>query len=250
MTNKVLVEIAVDSLAGAQAAAAAGADRIELCTHLAAGGLTPSIGLLATVKQAVDVPVHAMVRPRDGNFLYDEGEARTMMADLQALAAAAADGVVLGALRADGTIDDQQVLAMCRAVRPLPVTFHRAFDHTVDAARALETLIDLGVERVLTSGQQRSAILGAERIASLVEQGGDRISVMAGAGVRDDNVVGLVSTTGVQEVHLSATSTRAGGMRHWRPDVPMGNRSEPHDEVRITDQAMVAGVVAALRAIG
>ena len=247
MTNRVLVEIAVDSVTGALAAANGGADRIELCADLAAGGLTPSLGLLETVKRAVELPVYTMLRPRAGNFLYDDGEWRTMLADQQALAAAGADGFVFGALLSDGTIDEGRMRTLCQAAGALPKTFHRAFDHTVDATAALETLINLGIQRVLTSGQQRTALQGASCIARLVEQAGERIVVMAGAGVRDHNVVDLVSQTRIREVHLSAGATRPGGMQHWRADVPMGRDDDPDDTVRITDQAMVTRVVESLR---
>ncbi|MEC7583191.1 MAG: copper homeostasis protein CutC [Planctomycetota bacterium] len=250
MTNRVLVEIAVDSVTGAQAAANGGADRIELCADLAAGGLTPSLGLLETVKRTVELPVHAMLRPRAGNFLYDDGEWQTILADLEALAAAGADGFVFGSLHPDGTIDEGRTRALCQAAGPLPRTFHRAFDHSADAAAALETLIDLGIERVLTSGQQRTAPRGKACLAGLVEQARDRIVVMAGAGIRDDNVVDLVQQTRIPEVHLSAGASRPGGMQHWPADVPMGRDDEPDDQVRVTDEAMVSRVVKALRAQG
>lgn len=250
MTNRVVVEIAVDSVTGAQAAADGGADRVELCADLAAGGLTPSLGLLETVKRTIGLPVHAMLRPRAGNFLYDDGEWQTILADLEALAAAGADGFVFGALHPAGTIDAGRTRALCEAAGPLPKTFHRAFDHSTDAGAALETLIDLGVERVLTSGQQRTALRGKACIAGLVEQAQDRILVMAGAGVRDDNVLDLVRQTQVREVHLSAGRSQPGGMQHWPADVPMGREDEPDDMVRVTDEAMVGRVVAALRADG
>ncbi|MBL8726950.1 MAG: GAF domain-containing protein [Planctomycetes bacterium] len=245
----VVVEVAVDSVAGARTAAAAGADRLELCSSLAEGGLTPSAGLLAAVQAAVRVPVCTMVRPRAGDFRYDDGEFDVMLRDVVHLRAAGAAGIVAGVLRADGHVDAERLRELVAAARPLPVTFHRAFDLVADPAAALEALIAAGVARVLTSGQAATAIDGAEAIARHVAAAGTRLRVIAGAGVRPDNVRDLVQRTGVQDVHLSATVWRPGAMLFRRPGVPIATTRAPDEfAVRGTDGNAVAKVVAALAA--
>ena len=244
----VCVEVAVDDRRGATAAAAAGADRIELCQSLREGGLSPSAGLVAAVRAAVALPIVAMVRPRAGDFLYEADEFATMLADVEHLRRSGVDGIVTGVLTAAGHIDRDRLRELLAAAAPLPVTFHRAFDLCEHAERALDTLLELGVPRLLTSGQANSAPLGAARIASLVQRAAGRLTVIAGAGVRANNVRQLVAATGVREVHLSATTWQASGMTFVRRDVAMGNTA-PVDEysVRTTDGEQVALTVAALR---
>ncbi len=246
---EVLVEVAVDSVAGALAAAAAGADRLELCQSLCCGGLTPSPGLCEAVRAAVTIPVFAMVRPRSGAFLYESTEFDVMLRDLRHLCSAGVDGVVAGILLPTGHLDEARLRALVTAAAPRPFTCHRAFDLCVNPTAAIETLASLGVARVLTSGQAASAPAGAAAIKAHVLQAGTRLVVMAGAGVRDDNVRTLVATTGVREVHLSAVTWHSSAMTFRRPGVPMGS-SAPQDEYaqRGTDGAMVARVVAAVRA--
>jgi copper homeostasis protein len=244
---RIVVEVAVDAVAGARAAAAAGADRLELCASLVEGGLTPSRGAIDAVRAAVTLPVFAMVRPRAGDFAYDAGEFDVMLRDVAHLRAAGAAGIVTGVLRPDGHVDGERLRALVAAAGPLPVTFHRAFDLCADPAEALEVLVAAGVTRVLTSGQAASASAGAEAIARHVAQAGDRLAVMAGAGVRPENVRELVVRTGVREVHLSATMWRPGAMRFRREGVPMATAPAPDEHSRRqTDGAAVAAVVAAL----
>lgn len=243
-----VIEVAVDSVAGALAAAAAGASRLELCQGLELGGLTPSLGLLEAVKAAVRVPVFAMVRPRAGDFLYERAEFAVMLRDVAALRAAGADGIVSGALAADGELDRERLRELRAATGAAPFTCHRAFDLCGDARRALDVLIDLGVPRVLTSGQASDAPTGAPVIRTLVQHAADRVMVMAGAGVRDTNVRALVDASGVREVHLSASCHVPSGMVFRRAGVPMA-ATPPRDEYvrRATDGEQVARVVAALR---
>lgn len=248
-TRKVLVEVAVDSMVGAIAAAAAGADRVELCSALELGGLTPSLGLLRMVKQTVAIPVMAMLRPRRGDFLYRPDEFAVMQQDLRLLRDAGADGIVTGVLLADGGLDRERMATLVAEAGDTPVTCHRAFDLTADPHVVLRELRELGVARVLTSGQQGAAPLGTALLAELVRRSGDAPVVMAGAGIRDDNVAQLVAATGVREVHLSATRREPSGMRHHRPEVAMATGPAlADDELRATDGAVVARVVAALRA--
>ena len=229
------------------AAAAAGADRLELCQNLREGGLTPSLGLCEAVRAAVHVPVFAMLRPRPGDFLYDEGEFDTMCRDATHLAAAGVDGLVTGALRADGSLDHDRLRILRACAAALPFTCHRAFDLCADADAALATLAALGFARVLTSGQATTALAGVATIRRCLAAARGKVVIMAGAGVRDTNVRALVDATGVAEVHLSATTWTASPMTFRRDGVAMGSGA-PADEYarRATDGALVARVLAAL----
>lgn len=240
------VEVAVDSVAGALAAATAGADRVELCHDLDAGGLTPSLGLFDAVRAAVRVPVFVMIRPRPGDFLFDPGEIAVMQRDVVHLRTAGAGGIVTGALRADGAIDGEAMRELIATAAPLPVTCHRAFDLCASAAPALDALIALGVARVLTSGQAANALAGADLIRTCVQQAAGRLVVMAGGGVRDHNVRELIDRTGVREVHLSAAPSLPSAMTFRRGGVPIGTAGPASEYTRRgTDGAMVARVVAA-----
>jgi copper homeostasis protein len=247
----IAIEVAVDSVAGARVAVANGASRLELCAALELGGLTPSLGLLEAVLDAVGVPVFAMVRPRAGDFLYDDGEFLAMRRDAERLAAAGAHGLVSGALTADGAIDTARLRELRAAAPDRPFTCHRAFDLCAEPLAALDALADLGVARVLTSGQAANALAGAAAIRSFVQHAAGRLLVMAGGGVRDANVRGLVAATGVREVHLSAGRWEPSAMAFRRPGVPMG-APPPADEYsrRMTDGSLIARVVAALRGSG
>lgn len=244
----VVVEVAVESVAGAIAAARGGADRIELCQALGDGGLTPSRGLLEAVKAAVALPVFAMVRPRGGDFLYDDGEFAVMRRDVAHLRDAGADGIVTGVLTAAGAIDREHLGALLAAAGGLPVTCHRAFDVCADPDAAIDALCALGVARVLTSGQAANAAAGAAAIRAAVQRAAGRLTVLAGAGVDAGNVAALVRATGVREVHLSATSWTDSAMAFRRPGVPMASAARAHEyALRRTDADLVARVVAALR---
>lgn len=247
MRSNPLVEIVVDSVAGARAAADGGAHRLELCIGLAEGGLTPSIGLLQAVKAAVALPVMAMVRPRGGDFLYDRDEFAVMERDAQSLLAAGADGLVFGILDAHGALDRPRMAQLRKAAGGRPITCHRAFDVAKDPEQTLEALVELGIQRVLTSGQRSSAVLGEALITRLVQQAAGRITILAGGGLRAHNVKAFATRTGVRELHLSASGWRASAMQFRNPDVPMGC-DVPADEytLRGTDAAEVRAVIAAL----
>ena len=243
----VLVEVCVESVAGAYAAVVGGAQRIELCSSLAEGGLTPSAGLCEAVCAAIKVPVFAMIRPRAGDFLYDSTEVDVMARDIEALGDAGAAGVVVGALSSDGKIDHRRMAEFVDLAADRPVTCHRAFDMCRDAAEGLDVLCDLGVARILTSGQKRTAYEGRALIRSLVEQAAGRIELMAGCGVRPDHVERLVEVTGVREVHLSAAGTRDSRMSFRRDGVAMGAPGVDEYSLRTTEDTLVARIVSALR---
>lgn len=205
----VLVEGCVESLADAQAAARGGADRLELCADLAVGGTTPAVELIRAVKSRVFIPVFVMARPRGGSFVYDAAEIEETSRDIERVIDAGADGVVVGALTEESEVDVSTLHGFVARARGVPVTFHRAFDQVPEPARALETLIDAGVQRVLTGGGKGTAIEGATVLRSLVEQAGDRIVVMAGGKVRGGNARELVARTGVRELHARCESNAA-----------------------------------------
>jgi copper homeostasis protein len=188
-----IFEICVDSVAGVRAARSAGADRVELCTDLLEGGTTPSYGMIRQARAISPIRLHVMIRPRGGDFLFDGDEFAVMEADIDAAKTIGADGVVIGLLLADGTIDAGRTRELIRRARPLAVTFHRAFDMTPDPLEALETLVDLGVERVLTSGQEASVLEGLPLIADLVRRAGSRIIVMPGGGITIRNADRIIA---------------------------------------------------------
>jgi copper homeostasis protein len=197
----ILVEAAVDSLDDALAAVEGGADRLELCANLDVGGTTPDRALIAEVIERVQVPVLVMIRPRGGSFLYSSSELDHMRRDIAAAMELGAAGVVLGVLDGMKRIDVEHTRTLVRVASGAPVTFHRAFDRTLDLFASLDTLISLGVSRVLTSGGAATASEGADMLAALVARAGGRIAILAGGGVRAKNVREIVRRTSVHEVH-------------------------------------------------
>jgi len=202
----ILVEACVDSVASSRAAERGGARRLELCDALFDGGTTPSAGMIAACKASVSIPVVVMIRPRGGGFVYSDAERDVMRRDIIVARELGADGVVIGGLRPDGTIDLELVHVLVEGAHELPVTFHRAFDLIANQTDGLEQLIDAGVGRVLTSGGANTALEGAPRIAALVNQSRGRLGIIAGGGVRENNVREIISLTGVEEVHARIAS--------------------------------------------
>lgn len=207
-----LLELAANSLASALAAQLGGAGRIELCTALELGGLTPSQAQIALVRERVELPLYVLIRPRAGDFLYNDDELETMRRDIEACASLGCDGVVIGVLDADGEVGVARCRVLIDAAGGMGVTFHRAFDMTRDPSRALEDVIALGAERVLTSGSAGSAMTGAARIRALVEQAGERLVVMPGAGIGPGNIAALKELTGAREFHASAKREHPSAM--------------------------------------
>jgi copper homeostasis protein len=199
----ILIEAAVESLNAALAAADGGAHRIELCADLARGGTTPTVQLLRDCHSQVVVPIFVLVRPRAGDFVYTETEHHAMLEQIHRVKDAGAHGIVTGTLTSAHEIAEDRTAELVDAALPWTVTFHRAFDVCADLAVALERLIHLGVDRVLTSGGAPTAPEGAAQISRLVIQAGRRIEILAGGGVNPDNVAELVQETAVREVHFS-----------------------------------------------
>jgi copper homeostasis protein len=239
--SRLVLEIAANSLGSALAAQAGGADRVELCANLGEAGTTASHGTLAAARDRLRIPIYALIRPRAGDFCYDDADIDLMLHDIEACVALGCDGVVIGALDADGNVDIPTCHALIAAAGSLGVTFHRAFDVTRDQTLALEQIMELGCERVLTSGGEPTAVDGAERISQFVAQAGARIAIMAGAGINAGNAYDVAERSHARELHASARAMRISSTRH---------RCDRLTELRAdwweTDAAAVRAVVEAL----
>ena len=248
MSKRVILEVCVDTPAGLAAAIAGGADRIELCSALALQGLTPAPSLMAIAAEA-EIPIYPMIRPRHGDFVYDDRDLDAIFRDIDAVRAAGLAGVVIGANLPSGELDVDALAMLVAHAEGLGVTLHRAFDLTPDPFAALETAIDLGFERILTSGCALNAMAGAETIARLVEQADGRIAILAGGGVRPDNVAELIARTGVVEVHGSCSGPMTYGLGQGHEDRAY-KLGFVQDGLRDTDLETVAAMVGVLAGLG
>lgn len=223
--GSVLVEVCVDSVASAIAAERGGAARIELCSGLIEGGITPSAGLMATVRAAVSIPFHVMIRPRGGDFCYDSAELDAMRRDIALAGRIGATGVVFGILDVDARVDVARTRELVALARPLEVTFHRAFDMSADLSRGLEDVCESGVVRLLTSGGEQTSLQGQGAIAELVKQARGRIVVMPGSGIKPENARGIVERTGAREIHVGLRSAVASPVSTRNARISMGSVS-------------------------
>lgn len=245
----VIIEACVDSVESALAAAEGGAHRLELCDNLVEGGTTPSAGMIAVVRECLSLPLHVLVRPRGGDFLYTAAELQVMLRDIAVARDLGADGVVIGALTADGEIDEAFTRRLVDAARPLAVTFHRAFDFTRDLGASLATLVRMGVERVLTSGGAASALDGMDALAELVCRSEERVIILAGGGVTEENARAIVERSGVREVHTRGAARVPSAMHFRRPGLLVGKPYEPADDSRLVTVAVrIARLAASLSA--
>jgi copper homeostasis protein len=239
---RITTEVCIDNVESLIIATQAGAGRIELCASLEVGGLTPSIGLMSMAKRHASVPVYSMIRARQGDFLFSQSDKEQMLLEIHSARQIGLDGVVIGALNKDGTIDTEFCTEAIRLAGEMGVTFHRAIDHCNDALAGLEAILSLGAERVLTSGCAATAEQGINTLQKMVKQANGKLSVMAGAGVNATNVSDIVTQTGVHEVHLSGKSIRESHMAYRNPKATMGNREIDDFTIPITDYQLVRAV--------
>lgn len=232
-------EVCLQSVDGAIAAQRGGAQRVELCAALVEGGITPSIGTIQRCRDAVDIDIMVMIRPRGGDFFYSEQELEAMEHDILACKKIGVTGVVFGMLNLEGTVARPQVQRLVAAAGDLDVCFHRAFDVCVDPFPALETLIELEVTRILTSGQRATVHEGQELIKQLVTTAAGRIEVLPGCGITPENVAEVVAYTGVDQFHATAFGRVASPMQHRNPEVYMGLPGLPEYEREATSEAEV-----------
>jgi copper homeostasis protein len=217
MNEKPIIEICLESVESVIAAEQGGADRVELCSDLFEGGLTPTLGTFRTARRLSSLQLNVMIRPRGGDFCYSATEFAVMEEDAKIFKEEGADALVVGILNPDGTIDKERMQRIIEIANPLPITFHRAFDVTVNPYASLETLIDLGVQRVLTSGMEPTVMEGFRLLAQLVKKAGDRIIVMPGCGITERNFEFIKEQVKAKEYHLFLPRTHESSMVH-RPD--------------------------------
>lgn len=245
-----LVEICIDSVASACTAEASGAGRVELCSALSEGGVTPSIGLIEAVRNNVRIPVNVIIRPRGGDFLYSDMEFSVMRRDIERAGEAGADGIVTGILNRDGTVDIERTALLASFAAPMSVTFHRAFDMCRDPFKALEDVIATGAVRILTSGHARSALDGAKVIRELILSAGNRIIIMPGGGIDEYNVALLANSTGAREYHLSGRRHSESMMTFRRKGIYLGDkRLQSEYATKTADADTISSIIKILESI-
>jgi copper homeostasis protein len=248
--SKVLLEVCCGSLDDAIEAEHGGADRVELCSCLFFGGLTPSIGSIIEAKKRLRIPVIVMIRPRGGGFCYTEPEFAAMQRDAESALSHGADGIVFGILNSDGTLALERNRRLREIAARKQAVFHRAIDVTPDPFVALEQLIDLGITRVLTSGQQPSVPEGLDLIQQLIESAGDRITVMPGGGIRPHVVPDVIKRTRCKEIHVAAWKSQHDSSCELRPQVTFGGALyPPENRYEITDRGVIDGIANTIRSM-
>ena len=243
--KKFTLEVCADSVDSAAIAQLSGAHRVELCGNLLEGGTTPSFGLIEAVRRLLSIKVYVIIRPRGGDFCYSDAELEIMLSDVRACGKLGCDGVVAGMLNANGTVDEQRCRLLVEAAHRcgMGVTFHRAVDRCRSMPEAMEAIVRIGCERILTSGGRNAAAEGAVAIRELVEKAGGRIGIMAGAGVTPENASALVGATGVNELHGTFRSKYSGSMAYRNP--LLGTPDEEHCVWR-ADGEKIKNVIAAV----
>jgi copper homeostasis protein len=230
--KKFIIEIATSDFSTTKSAVEGGADRIELCANLTEGGITPSHGHLKRCREAFDVLLYPIIRPRGGDFLYTKDEYETMVTDVKLCKQLGCDGIVIGLLNMDGTIDFARTSELIELAYPMGVTFHRAFDRCVDPFAAMEELIEIGCERILTSGQKPTAQEGVELITKLNKAADGRIIIMPGSGVRKENIKSLAEKTGCTEFHSSLRSKSKSAMQFVHPSFENSEESYTNSAIK------------------
>jgi len=236
------LEVCANGYESALNAQMGGAIRVELCDNLAEGGTTPSYGQISLSKKDLTIAIWPIIRPRGGDFLYSDLEFNLMKEDIKLCKSLNCEGIVIGLLKEDGSIDKARCTELIELAKPMPVAFHRAFDMTNDMEKALEDLIELGIVRVLSSGGASSAIEGAENLAKLIKQANGRITIMPGAGINESNIAKLISTTGATAFHASAKSQVASKMQFRNTITKMGSIDDEY-QYELTSVERVKGLV-------
>lgn len=246
---KYKIEICANSVASCLQAQKGGAYRVELCAGIPEGGTTPSYGETAVARQLLDIKLNIIIRPRGGDFLYSEVEHQAMLHDIEMAKKLGVDGVVIGCLKANGTIDMERNKELIDAAKGMSVTFHRAFDMCKDPFESLEQIISLGCDRVLTSGQQPTAIEGVSLLAELVAKANSRIIIMPGSGVNEENIATIAAETKATEFHFSAREPIDSKMEYRNPNLKMGGTVVSIDEFiqNITDAEKVRRTIDKLK---
>jgi copper homeostasis protein len=244
------VEICVDSVESAIAAERGGAQRVELCSDLLEGGVTPSAGLVSIVRQQIDIGVFVMIRPRGGDFCYTDLEFGIMQQDIRQARDLGADGIILGVLDRQARVDVARTRKLVELAGPLPVTFHRAIDMTPDPRAALEDVVATGAARVLTSGGAPKVTKGLAVVARMVETAGDQLAVMAGGGITPETIAGVAEATGATEFHASLRTARPSPVEFHRQDVQMGEIRDREYLRFVVDEKNVRALVSAAQRAG
>lgn len=237
--RKYVLECCVDSVESAMNAANGGASRLELCSNLVIGGTTPDVALVKEIRKYSDIRIHALIRPRFGDFCYTRHEVEIMKAQIRALKEAGVEGVVIGVLDEDGNLNMPVMRELMVEGEGLSVTLHRAFDMCRDPLTALEEAIELGVDTILTSGQKQSAWEGRELLRQLIKQADDRIDIMAGAGIDAPTIEKLIPVTGGISYHMSGKITLDSPMRYRKEEVSMGLPSLSEYEIWQTSEKAI-----------
>ena len=224
-----MLEICIDSVASARAAAIGGADRVELCANLPEGGTTPSAGMIRAVRSVFAGPFMVIIRPRGYDFLYSADEVQVMLHDIRVARESGADGIVIGCLTTDGRVDTKLCERLISAAGEMDITFHRGFDMSRDFGEALEDIISLGIKRILTSGGKPDALIGISVLSNLVRQSAGRASIMPGGGITETNLARILQSTGAREIHFSARESVRSAMQFQNPNCSMGTFSKDHE---------------------
>ena len=244
------LEICVDSVESAIEAQNAGADRIELCSSLPEGGTTPGYGTISSARNNLTLGLHVIVRPRGGDFLYSDLDFDIMRRDIETCGECGADGVVIGILLPDGTIDTDRTAKLIELARPMSVTFHRAFDMCNDPSKALEDIIDAGADRLLTSGLRKTAEEGIELIERLIHQAAKRIIIMPGSGINSANIVKIARGTGAKEFHLTGRKVIESEMIFRKHGISMGGSGDlPEYSRKVADPDIIRSIISKLKMI-
>ncbi len=242
--NNFKFEICANSVESCMAAQEGGANRVELCAGIPEGGTTPSYGEIKVARRLLtDTKLHVIIRPRGGDFLYSALEMERMEEDIRMCRELGADGVVFGCLKADGTVDMEQNCRLMECAKGMSVTFHRAFDRTIDPFQALEDIISLGCDRILTSGQQPKAIEGTTLLAELQEKAAGRITLLAGSGVTEENIRRIYDATGIHEYHFSARISVKSKMMNIGSAVYMGAKDADEENILVTSKERVENTI-------